>query len=62
MVKKTFKYTLLVICVVITVFFSYNKIKEKNELKHFISEISLLEGYNEEWSDDYFNYYKRHPA
>ena len=62
MVKKTFKYTLLVICVVITVFFSYNKIKEKNELKHFISEISLLEGYSEEKNEDYFNYYKIHSS
>ena len=62
MIKKTSKYILLLICIVVLLFFGYNKFKEKKELKRFISEISLLEGYNEERSEDYFNYYKIHPS
>ncbi len=62
MIKKVFKYTLLVICILVLVYFGYNKIEEKNKRNLFINNIIVIEGYNEERIEDYFNYYKIHPS
>ncbi|MGI6607736.1 MAG: M15 family metallopeptidase [Erysipelotrichaceae bacterium] len=62
MIKKALKYTLLVICILTLIFFGYNKLEERKEKNRFIGKASVLEEYNEERSEDYFNYYKIHPS
>ncbi len=62
MIKKAIKFTLLILCFSIMLFWSYSRIEKINEKKQFISGICVLKEYREEKAEDYFNYHKIHPT
>ncbi len=62
MVKKALKYILLITLAAIIFFYGYSKFEDKKEWTDFVNEISLLEAYDEERLEDYFNYHKIHPS